>query len=546
MWVDVWGGKGTSLFHALRRMLENLILGAGPAGCQLAYFFQKDNVPYLVLERAKEAGSFFNFFPQSGRLISINKKNVGNKNPDFALRHDWNSLLSDDPAMRFTEFSDDYYPDKEDLHIYLNRFAKRFNLKIQYESSVYRIEQTPEKTYIVHFKSKDRSYRLASKRLIVATGLGVPMKPSIPTNVKRPIRHYAEFPKNYFLQKENLEQYTNKSLLIVGNGNSAYELANLLTPYCSSIIIHGRRPKRWALSTHYTGDLRSIYLPYLDTFLLKSLNAWNHCPQGKLFLDQETPTSKYILSYLCGEECDKKHQFYEDSLDGFDEVLFCTGWKFDASLFDFKFYVTENDKYPMITPYFEAIDNPNLFFIGALGHSLDYKESSGGFIHGFRYLIQFFYRFHYSKQFSTHLFQDRTCLVNHILERINSASSLYQMYGQLADFFYLKGQEIQYVEEIVTEYASSPEYSPETYSFLLTLEYGEERITEIYKLGQKQSDIGTESRSTLLHPVLRIFDHKEKRKMIDCVHFDEDLLANYRFKEKYGDKLERLLRGYIP
>ena len=526
-------------------MLENLILGAGPAGCQMAYFFQKDKVPYLVLERSKAAGAFFDSYPQSGRLISINKKNTGSTCKDFALRHDWNSLLSDDLSMRFTEFSDEYYPDKEDLHIYLNRFAKRFQLNIRYECSIYRIEQTPEKTYLVHFLYKGKPSQLACKKLIVATGLGLPLKPDIPMNIQKPILHYAEFPKNYFLDKENLDRYANKSLLIVGNGNSAYELGNLLTPYCSSIIIHGRKPKKWASSTHYTGDLRSIYLPYLDTFLLKSLNAWNHCPQSKLFLDQETAESKYILSYICSNECDTKHQFYEDSLDGFDEVIFCTGWKFDTSLFDFQLYVTADGKYPMISPYFEAVNNPNLYFIGSLGHSLDYKKGSGGFIHGFRYLIQFFYRFHYTKQFLQLAFRSDTkeLLIQHILERINTASSLYQMYGQLADFFYIQGDTIHYIQDIVADYANSPDHSYDRYSFLLMLEYGKDILTDIYEFGEKRSGVGTECKSTLLHPVLRIFD---KSQLIDIVHFDEDLLANYRFKEKYGEKFERTLKAYLP
>ena len=528
-------------------MLDTLILGAGPAGCQMAYFLQRDGLPYLVLERGKQAATFFSCYPQSGRLISINKKHVGRENPDFALRHDWNSLLSDDPTMRFTEFSDDYYPEKDDLHIYLNRFATHFKLKIRYECTVFRIQQTEEKTYIVHFKNKEKQYQLPCKRLIVATGLGIPVKPDIPVNVKKPIRHYAEFPKDFFLQKENLELYANKSLLILGNGNSAYELANLLTPYCSSILIHGRRPKPWASSTHYTGDLRSIYLPYLDTFLLKSLNAWNHCPSRKLRIDQESNESKYILSYLCEEGCDLQHKFYEDSLEGFDEVIFCTGWKFDASLYDFDFYVTNDEKYPMITPYFEAVNNPNLYFIGALGHSLDYKKSSGGFIHGFRYLVQFFYRFHFQKSFPTKAFsrKDSSSLVQHILERLNTASSLYQMYGYLCDFFYLKEDTIVYVSDILKDYADSPDHRVETYSFLLSLEYGEDRVTDIYKLGQKVSDIGTEGKSTLLHPVLRIFEHNEDKRLLDIVHFDEDLLANYTFQQKYGDKFERTLRAYI-
>lgn len=38
---------------------ETLILGAGPAGLQLAYFLHKAGLPYAVLERGDSPGTFF-------------------------------------------------------------------------------------------------------------------------------------------------------------------------------------------------------------------------------------------------------------------------------------------------------------------------------------------------------------------------------------------------------------------------------------------------------------------------------------------------------
>jgi len=45
------------------------ILGAGPAGLQLGYFFQKSGQDYVILERADRVGSFFERFPRLGELI---------------------------------------------------------------------------------------------------------------------------------------------------------------------------------------------------------------------------------------------------------------------------------------------------------------------------------------------------------------------------------------------------------------------------------------------------------------------------------------------
>ena len=42
-------------------------------------------------------------------------------------------------------------------------------------------------------------------------------------------------------------------------------------------------------------------------------------------------------------------------------------------------------KYPKIFGTYESVDYSNLFFAGTIAHSLDFRYSSGGFIHGFRY-----------------------------------------------------------------------------------------------------------------------------------------------------------------
>lgn len=42
-------------------------------------------------------------------------------------------------------------------------------------------------------------------------------------------------------------------------------------------------------------------------------------------------------------------------------------------------------KYPKINYNYESVDNPGMFFAGTATHSLDFRKSAGGFIHGFRY-----------------------------------------------------------------------------------------------------------------------------------------------------------------
>ena len=42
-------------------------------------------------------------------------------------------------------------------------------------------------------------------------------------------------------------------------------------------------------------------------------------------------------------------------------------------------------KFPLMGGDYQAVNEPRLYFAGAIAHALDHRQSSGGFIHGFRY-----------------------------------------------------------------------------------------------------------------------------------------------------------------
>ncbi|MEZ6090546.1 MAG: NAD(P)-binding domain-containing protein [Pirellulaceae bacterium] len=90
--------------------VDHIILGAGPAGLQLAYFMDRGNRDYLVIEANDRAGTFYERFPRHGKLISINKVHTGYTDRRAQLRYDWNSLLCDDDSFSFQNYTDEYYP----------------------------------------------------------------------------------------------------------------------------------------------------------------------------------------------------------------------------------------------------------------------------------------------------------------------------------------------------------------------------------------------------------------------------------------------------
>ena len=95
--------------------MDYLVIGAGPAGLQLGYFLARAGRDYQILEAGPAPGMFFRTFPRHRRLISINKPHTGWDDPEMNLRTDWNSLLSDDPRLLFTRYSERYFPDADDL-----------------------------------------------------------------------------------------------------------------------------------------------------------------------------------------------------------------------------------------------------------------------------------------------------------------------------------------------------------------------------------------------------------------------------------------------
>ena len=81
--------------------------------------------------------------------------------------------------------------------------------------------------------------------------------------------------------------------------------------------------------------------------------------------------------------------------------------------------------------------------------------------------------------------------------------------------------------------------------FIVSLDYGDKKVTDIYEFGKFIPPVGSESTGTLLHPTLKVYTYNEKflydnpdkhnsahPLLIDEIHFNENLLANVNIKEE--------------
>jgi cation diffusion facilitator CzcD-associated flavoprotein CzcO len=177
------------------------------------------------LEAGSAPGSFFSTFPRHRELISSNKRYTGSDDPEFNLRMDWNSLLSDDPALRFTSYSERYFPPADDLVRYLGDFAAAFRLRVQYGIRVTRITRNG------CFRATDeRGNSYEANRLIVATGVSKPYIPPIPG---------IETAELYNTVSVNPQDFADQRVLIIGKGNSAFETADNLIETAAVIHVAG-------------------------------------------------------------------------------------------------------------------------------------------------------------------------------------------------------------------------------------------------------------------------------------------------------------------
>jgi thioredoxin reductase len=488
--------------------MEYLIIGAGPAGLQLAYFLQQAGRDYLVVEASSTPGTFFRTFPRHRQLISSNKPHTGCSDLEFNLRMDWNSLLSDDPNLRFTRYTERYFPPADEMVRYLIDFATECRLHIRYDTRIVQITRNGV------FQARDQHCRTyEAKRLIIATGVSQPYIPPIP-GVEA-----AEF---YATVSVDPRDFTDQRVLIIGKGNSGFETADNLIETAAVIHVAGPSSIRLAWKSHYVGHLRAVNNNMLDTYQLKSQNA---LLDGNIERIEHRDGSYHVtVSFSRANEAKKEIRY--------DRVIVCTGFRFDAAVFadDCRPQLVYNHRFPAQTSEWESTNIPDLYFAGTLMQVRDFKKSTGGFIHGFRYGVRALHRmlerkYHGFAWPHTVLRSDPHTLMEAVVERVNRTSALWQQFSFLCDLIVIDAEgEARYYEELPVDYIRDSDFGEAECYVTITLEYGPDHdkfdpfdIT-VKRVAQDDPEHSFDAR--YLHPVLRQFS---RRKFISEHHIAENV-----------------------
>ncbi|NEC68779.1 NAD(P)-binding domain-containing protein [Streptomyces sp. SID9727] len=498
---------------------DYLIIGAGPAGLQLAALLERDGHDYIVLERGSGPGTFFARYPRHRRLISTNKVNTGFTDPELNLRMDWNSLLSDDPELLFTRYSERYFPPADDFVRYLADFAARTGVRVEYGTEVVHVTRADG----VFTVSDGDGRTWQAKRLVMATGVSRLYAPPIPG---------FGLAERYDSFDPDPASFTNQRVLIIGKGNSAFETADGLIEKAAVIHVAGPHSVKLAWKTHYLGHLRAVNNNFLDTYQLKSQNA---VLDGTVESIEKTESGGYRVMLRYARTVEPLRELH------YDRIIACTGFRFDASVFDeaCRPALVINDRFPEQTSSFESVNVPGLYFAGTLMQQRDFKKSTNGFIHGFRYAVRALHRILRARALDTPwpartLAATPDTIADAVIARINRSSALWQQFGFLGDVVGVDGDRAVYQEEVPLDYVTDGGLGPAPHRFVIDLEYGAEHEPadpfDVAVPRVVENDVDHAKDSTYLHPVVR---HYRDGVLAGTHHLAENLENDWNLPEAH-------------
>ncbi|MBL4689186.1 MAG: NAD(P)-binding domain-containing protein [Nannocystaceae bacterium] len=497
------------------RTVRNLIIGAGPAGLQLAHLLDKRGEEYLVLERGEGAGTFFESYPRHDRLLSINKIHTGYPDLESRRRYDWNALLCDDEAMQFREFSADYFPTAAQLVTYLQKFAEHYQIEVAYKSNVVRVSKVDERFEV----ALDDGTRFASERLFIATGVPLVNNPDIPgVELCEPYDRFSVDPDDYIDQR----------VFIVGKGNSAFETADALISTTRKMWVCGETNLKLAWASHYVGHLRAVNNNFLDTYQLKAQNnildgnlraVRKDDASGDLIADVWFESRQQTLSYPC------------------DRVLLCTGFRSDLGIFDASTAPTRRQcgRLPAMTSEWESVNVPDMFFIGTLMQSRDYRKTMSAFIHGFRHNIESLMTLldkRDGKGLCVHpapLPGFGRELASALIDRFSTSAALMLQPGFLGDVVLPSPGHgpAEHIPELPVDYVMETVVNEHPALYVLTLEYGKsDKYMDPFAMPR---GVGV-TEDFYIHPIVRYFENGE---LVDRFFLPDDLDNDWRDNDKY-------------
>lgn len=313
---------------------ELIIIGGGPAGLKAGEEAQRRGIDYVIIEKGAVAQAWREIRPD---LLFLS--------PCLPQR-DWTSLSGKFPIWKMAVRRP--FCTAGQFVQYLDAYRDHFKLNIQTNLAVKDITHNGEQFVVVCEKGE----RFLAPFLLTATGIfGNPFIPPIHGIENNPaVMHSHEY--------KGAEAFSKRTVLIIGTGNSAAEIAIDLAG-TSMVYLISRKELQYFSDTKKLYHIRGISESYLKELMAMEIIRY------RAFQD---------IQYIEGNMV----HFRDWKLKA-DKIIFATGYHANISLLkNFKLRVNKGN-FPEVSYSGESIQYPNLFFAGPLS----YQNESSIVIHGF-------------------------------------------------------------------------------------------------------------------------------------------------------------------
>jgi hypothetical protein len=291
-------------------------------------------------------------------------------------------------------------------------------------------------------------------------------------------------------------------------------------------VIHvaGPHSLKMAWQTHFVGHLRAVNNNFLDSYQLKSQNA---VLDGTVESVEKTPGGGYRVLFRYARTTEKLRELH------YDRIILAAGFRFDASAFDdtCRPALVIDDRFPEQTAAYESVNVPDLYFAGTLTQQRDFKKSTNGFIHGFRYGVRALHRvldarYHDIPWPARPLPAAPEAIADAVVERVNRSSGLWQQFGFLGDVVGVAGDRAVYQEEVPLDLVAGGGLGSAEHRFVVDLEYGpgHDHVDpfDVSVPRVAENDAEHASDSVYLHPVVRHY----RDGVLDGTHHLAENLEN--------------------
>jgi thioredoxin reductase len=346
-----------------------VVVGSGPGGLQTSYFLTRLGVPHAVISADDAPGGMFRKWPIFQRLLSWSKPDA--PVPRDSREYEWydhNSLLGDEPHHRATvpAAMDRRFivPSRAEMEAGLTAFAELGAVRVRYGC---RWESTRRTDGEFILGTSEGEYRC--RAAVFAVGFTEPFKPPIPGLEQVP--HYAE--------TRAARDYRDRSVVVIGKRNSAFEIADGLLPWARRIVLVSPRPPHTAVLAHTT--VRARYLQPLEDHAVGG---------GTLALDASIERIERTAAGEFRVVAAGTSRPGVVELEA-DEVIAATGFSTPVGdLPELGLVMVQEGRIPALTAYWESMSLPGAFFAGnasqgAGGLRKHGVASTSAAVQGFRY-----------------------------------------------------------------------------------------------------------------------------------------------------------------